>query len=324
MRAAARRTRSAAFKATAAALLGIVLLVALVMTAVAAENDPGHDNLYVLKLGDSNVTGSINISANLTAELVQATGRFFGPNIDIRGDGSGSTANNQIIGGSASLEISTTGDLYLDKSVSGGMVYIGTPSALTALNVSANAYVYGNVSVGGTLSQQGVGVCLANGTNCLSGNNSGNISAVAAGNGISVSNPGGPTATVSIDATTCVGGQYSYWNGSAWSCGTFTGGGNVSGGGAIGNLSVWTGTSTIGSGIIWANSTSVGIGTASPNATLDVNGNANIGGNLSASGVNISDSDGCVYLPGGGRLCGNSTCALLYSPNGNTVLQACN
>jgi hypothetical protein len=57
----------------------------------------------------------------------------------------------------------------------------------------------------------------------------------------------------------------------------------------------------------------VGIGTQIPTQTLDVNGS-----------INISSTDGCIYLPGGGRLCGNSTCATMYSPNGNTTMQACN
>lgn len=41
-----------------------------------------------------------------------------------------------------------------------------------------------------------------------------------------------------------------------------------------------------------------------------------------ATGINVTT--GCVYLPSGGSLCGNSTCIYLTSPDTTTVMQACN
>lgn len=59
----------------------------------------------------------------------------------------------------------------------------------------------------------------------------------------------------------------------------------------------------------------VGIGTTSPTQELDVNGD-----------IQISSSSGCLYLPNGGKLCGGTgtTCTTLYSPNGSTLIEACN
>jgi hypothetical protein len=77
----------------------------------------------------------------------------------------------------------------------------------------------------------------------------------------------------------------------------------------------------VNSGTFFINSTSnnVGIGTAAPNYTLHVVGNEAITGN-----INMTSAGSCVYLPSGGRLCGNSTCATLYSPNGVGKVEACN
>jgi hypothetical protein len=40
--------------------------------------------------------------------------------------------------------------------------------------------------------------------------------------------------------------------------------------------------------------------------------------------LNVTAVGSCVYIPGGGRLCGNTTCSTLYSPNGLTVMESCN
>src|ERR1043165_7395387 len=125
-----------------------IAIMLLLLTPALGANDPGHDALYVLKLGDSNVTGTINISENLTATIVQATSRFFGPNLDLRGDGSSSAATNQLVGTNTHLELSSTGELILNKAVTGGWVYIGWPGTTTGLNVT------------GQIIQQGVKVCL--------------------------------------------------------------------------------------------------------------------------------------------------------------------
>jgi hypothetical protein len=164
-------------------LLWIAVLL-LSVSLVLAANNPGHDTLYVLKIGD-NITGPINITSNLTATLVQATSRFFGPNLDIRGDGTSAGTANQIVGSSSDLSISAS-TLILNKAVTGGWVHIGWTGTTTGLNVS------------GAITQAGVNVCLANGTNCLSGNNSGNVSIVNADSPLSSANQNGPTVTLSL------------------------------------------------------------------------------------------------------------------------------
>jgi len=40
--------------------------------------------------------------------------------------------------------------------------------------------------------------------------------------------------------------------------------------------------------------------------------------------INVTGTSACIYLPTGGKLCGNSTCSTLYSPNGVGKVEACN
>jgi hypothetical protein len=165
--------------------VGILLVGLIALNVAAAANDPGHDSLYLLKLGD-NVTGNINLTGNLTATLVQATGRFFGPNIDIRGDGTSSAAANQIIGTSSTFELSSSGSLILNKAVTGGMVYVGYGGTTTTLNVSgsalvgnnltvvnnisaANIYTTGGINSSGPMFAQGSQVCTADNGLCSGG-----------------------------------------------------------------------------------------------------------------------------------------------------------
>ena len=176
------------------------------------------------------------------------------------------------------LYIDAPANLYLNRyGGTTGLVQVGDPggSNLLTFNVSGN------------ITQQGIKVCLANGTNCLSGNNTGNISSITQGNGITVTNPNGPSPTIATNAATCGGGQYSYWNGSTWQCGTPSGSGNVTGGGSSNYVPLWTSGSNIGNSIIWANTTNVGIGTTTPNFTLQVIGTANVSGALYANGSTV-------------------------------------
>ena len=143
-------------------LLALALLFLLVPLVLAA-NDPGHDTLYVLRLGDTNVTGTINISGNLTATLVEATGRFFGPNLDIVGNGSTSGAQNWLRATTTDLEISSGSSVILNPG-SGRPVHVGSASTPANFNVS------------GTIFQNSVRVCLQNGTHCPSNLTGSNIS----------------------------------------------------------------------------------------------------------------------------------------------------
>jgi hypothetical protein len=45
---------------------------------------------------------------------------------------------------------------------------------------------------------------------------------------------------------------------------------------------------------------------------------------VATGNVNITQTGSCIWLPGGGRLCGNSTSTYLVSPNGATVVEASN
>ena len=67
-----------------------IVVLLLLLTPTLGANDPGHDSLYLQKVGD-NATGNLNTTGNLTATTIQATSRFFGPNLDLRTDGRGWT-----------------------------------------------------------------------------------------------------------------------------------------------------------------------------------------------------------------------------------------
>ena len=56
---------------------------------------------------------------------------------------------------------------------------------------------------------------------------------------------------------------------------------------------------------------------------LRLDGTTPMTGNLNMSSKNITSVD-CVYNQYGSRLCGNQTCALMYSPNGLSSLEICN
>ncbi|MFP4568347.1 MAG: hypothetical protein ACLFN8_05375, partial [Candidatus Woesearchaeota archaeon] len=131
-------------------LLTLITIIILT-TNTLAFNDPGHDSLYVLKLGDSNITGSINVSDSIRTQRIWVDDRLFGPYLTIRADGVASSNPNKIIGTAAGLEIISTNELIIG---SGGTVRFGSMGAPTAINVT------------GQIISQGKNVCLANGTNC--------------------------------------------------------------------------------------------------------------------------------------------------------------
>ena len=137
-------------KKTLALLIIIILSIPLVM----AFNDPGHDSLYVLKLGDSIITGSLNITEDLKANQITAQQRIFSPNLVVRGDGGTATSTNKIIGSSGGLFISSP-DLHLNYG-EGGTIKIGSSSTGSILDIQ------------GQILLNNEDVCLADGTNCPS------------------------------------------------------------------------------------------------------------------------------------------------------------
>lgn len=140
-------------------LLLLIMMLAIMLIAVPsalAANNPGHDTLYVLKIGSSNVIGSINISENLTARFVRVTSKFFGDYLDILANGSASIivpTTSSIQAASNTLYIDSTGNLYINsKAGTSSIVQIGDPAtnAIT-LNVSGEIKRQGvNVPVVGT------------------------------------------------------------------------------------------------------------------------------------------------------------------------------
>jgi hypothetical protein len=130
----------------------MALLLLASALSVTAANNPGHDSLYVLRLGD-NVTGNFNITGNISATLVQVSTRFFGNNLDIRADGTSSTAASRLVAGASDLSIQTqSGVIYL-ADAGGTEVRIGGGQT-AKLNVSGDIYSRNTL------------VCLQNGSNC--------------------------------------------------------------------------------------------------------------------------------------------------------------
>lgn len=209
-----------------------IFILALPFFVLAAPNDPGHDTLYIEQIGNSSLTGQLNISDELRITgLTQPGGLILYGEGTIPGTDVSFISTNA---GSVPMYIGAAGNLYL-KYKGGDQVQIGVPTGVTDLNVT------------GVIYEQNVRVCLANGTNCIGGNNSGNVSSVVAGNGISVSGTTGDV-TVSANATTCVAGNYSYWDGDSWECAPDQNSGSdgtVTGTGSNTRLAYWNASNSI-------------------------------------------------------------------------------
>ncbi len=205
--------------------LRLLLVIALFSAQASAANDPGHDSLYIEQIGDSELSGSLNITQNLSI-----IGKTTVSGLQLWGDATtpGSGSYISAASGTDWMRIQTPGDLYLQYA-GGYSVIVGSQSLVTNLNVT------------GSIISGGVAVCLANGTNCIGGTNTGNISEIQAGNGISVSDGTGPVATISTNAQTCGGDEYSYWDGDSWGCrADQNSGGTLSGSGSDGYVPKWT------------------------------------------------------------------------------------
>jgi hypothetical protein len=148
-------------------MANIIILVAMLTlfsSLALAANNPGHDSLYIEEIGNSTITGRLNITDFVTLE----GSLYLKSYLDLIANGttlSGSPTRNTLVGTNTYLEIDAAsgGGLYLDRY--GGTVYTGSPSARTDLNVSGNLYIY-NPTGASTLLVGNVAVCLANGTNC--------------------------------------------------------------------------------------------------------------------------------------------------------------
>ena len=292
------------------------------MGTVAAVNDPGHDTLYVLKIGD-NMTGSLNLTGSLTASSLRTASLIYGSYLDIWANGTLQTVTSR-----PALQAPNANSLYIDSTQN---IYIATMGGTTG-TVQFGPPGAGNtliVNVSGNLLQQNIPVCLANGTNCLSGNNTGNITSINAGNGITVTNPNGPATTVAVNpgsglaisssqlvvdnATVCRS------TGAGCPAGT-----SLTGSGAAGNITYWTNGTSLASTPIYLSSGNVGIGTTGANSKFDIQlasgkhfmvDDNNDGAIVTTSTVNlVNDTIGMVaghnYVGTGVKFFGNSHATL--------------
>jgi hypothetical protein len=138
----------------------IILTMLIIILPIAIAYDPGHDTLYVFKIGD-NVSGYLNVSGNLTGNMVYTYTRFFGPDLTIISDGGTSANPNVIQGTSADLAINSP--ILILNRANGAMVYVGQAGATASFNVTGSLYVNNKLA------------CLADGTNCPSALSGANV-----------------------------------------------------------------------------------------------------------------------------------------------------
>lgn len=158
-------------------LLGLMTL--LVAAGALAANNPGHDVLYIEQSGDSELAGKLNISEDL-----RVANRFYSTYLDILGNGTQPAgSNNRVWSSATDLYIETSYNIIMNSQLgTSNWLRLGDDASDTVgLNVTGSILVKDgqDITVGGT------SVCLANGTNCLSGNNTGNVTSVTAGDGLS-------------------------------------------------------------------------------------------------------------------------------------------
>ncbi|MCF8013322.1 hypothetical protein K9K83_03000, partial [Candidatus Woesearchaeota archaeon] len=134
-------------------ILFLTLFTSLLATNNLAQNNPGHDTLYIEQTGDSELTGNFNVTGNTTIQGIQTQN-----NLVLRGDGEQTGTKARIIGSAGYLSIQSPGDIYINTlSGTTSDVYLGDGSDTVGLIVTGN------------LSTNGQNVCLADGTNCPAG-----------------------------------------------------------------------------------------------------------------------------------------------------------
>jgi hypothetical protein len=125
-------------------ILATIILLIIIQIA-SADNDPGHDTLYIEQQGDSELSGSLNITNNLS---LQSTSKLKqGGVLTLYADGSTPGTGTYISATgdpNYDLYIDTQGSIYF-KSLTSGMMYIGkTGSTPTDLNISGALYINGS------------------------------------------------------------------------------------------------------------------------------------------------------------------------------------
>lgn len=236
------------------ASIAVIILLIIVQIAL-ADNDPGHDTLYIEEQGDSELNGSLNITSNLT---LQSTSKLKqGGVLTLYADGSTPGTGSYISATGNpdyNLYIDTQGSIYF-KSLTTGMIYIGvTGSTPTSLNVSGALYLNGSNNKLDT----------------------------------------GPAATASSldlywgDKLICDASEANC----GWVSST-TGGGNISGAGTSGTLAKFTGDGTIGNSIISesGNTLTIAGNISMPTSFYIGSGAAAIGQDAIAIGTSASASN---------------------------------
>ena len=147
-------------------LFALFMFVLSITPVVLAANNPGHDTLYVLKIGD-NMTGSLNLTGGIVANSLKSVTVIQGNNLDIWANETGATPRS--VSSYPTMQAMGNKDLYIDSV---NNMYIAT------LGGTAGFVKFGSaiVNITGTIYQQGQLLCMANGTNCPTSLGSANIS----------------------------------------------------------------------------------------------------------------------------------------------------
>ena len=120
----------------------LIILALLMIPLISAQNDPGHDTLYIEEQGDSDLNGTLNITQNLTVN----GGRIRQPGgLTLYGDDSTPAPGVNYISGTSgnNIYIDGQGNVYIKFLSGGDMVYIGGSTA-TDLNISGALYFGGD------------------------------------------------------------------------------------------------------------------------------------------------------------------------------------
>lgn len=268
-----------------------LIIMILITIYVYGQNDPGHDTLYIEEQGDSELNGSLNITKTTFLRgksLIQSY-------LDLYANGTLPTPTyGQIAGLVDSLYIDSPGNIYLNAIGGGGgaMIYLGTTGDTVSLNVTGNVTITGALNVLSSIATvNGKDICLADGTNCLGGNNTGNVSSVTAAAGTPLTaSPTTGNVIINITIPTCSGTNKLTYNGTHFKCETDQDSGGTGDITAVNTSGPYLyGGTTSGDANLYLNETKL-------NQTIDARSNASGGGwtdlgtqvNLTAPSDNVS------------------------------------
>ncbi len=222
----------------------LIVLALVILPLVAAANNPGHDTLYIEQVGDSNLTGKLNIS-----EWLRVGKLFYTTYLDIQGNGTqpGNSRAEVYADASTALIFNAPGNFYFGTG-SGTMVYIGTSGV--DLNVSRDVYIGGFMNITGAVNATGKvysennEVCTATNGLCAdgAGNSTAQIIAAVNNSGISITGNAATATALAANGANCDAGSYATGvdaSGAAEGC-TVAGTGTVTGSGTQNKIPVWS------------------------------------------------------------------------------------